>query len=53
MIFAFAGAMIGDPASINEGIQAAIEAGIKIAELIEELAVYYNLRICFSYHTKY
>ena len=32
---------MGNPASIAEGIAAAMEAGIKIAELIEELAVHY------------
>jgi hypothetical protein len=39
IIFAFAGAMLGDFTKVNEGIQAALEAGIKIAEIMEELVV--------------
>ena len=40
MIFAFAGAMLSaDPEKINESINAAMEAGIKIAEIIERLVV--------------
>ncbi len=38
-MFAFAGAMTADPDKINEGIKAAIDAGIKIAEIIEHLVV--------------
>ena len=43
---AFAGAMTGNPAAIGEGIQAAIEAGIQIAEIIEELAVWFYIIFC-------
>ena len=38
-MMAFAGAMMGNPESVGEGILAAMEAGIKIQELMEELVV--------------
>jgi len=39
IICAFVGAMLGDPTKVNEGIQAALEAAIKIADIMEELVV--------------
>jgi hypothetical protein len=44
---AFAGAMMGNPASVGAGIAAAMEAGIKIAELMEEIVV------SFCHHLPY
>jgi hypothetical protein len=40
ILFAFAGAMLGNPMAVGEGIQAALEAGIKIAEIMEDLLVF-------------
>jgi hypothetical protein len=43
IIFAFAGAMLADPMAVNAGIQAALEAGIKIAEIMDDLLVVITL----------
>jgi hypothetical protein len=32
--------MLGNPMAVGEGIQAALEAGIKIAEIMEDLLVF-------------
>jgi len=39
---------MGNPASMAEGIAAAMEAGIQIAELIEEMAVYLILHLSYK-----
>ncbi len=50
-MMAFMGVMTGNPASIGEGIQAAVEAGIEIAEIIEELMVQMNILFIFAHKT--
>jgi hypothetical protein len=39
MIFSFGAALAGNYAAVGEGVQAAIEAGLQIAEMMDELMV--------------
>jgi hypothetical protein len=39
LLFAFAGAMAGNAIGVEEGVAAAVEAGIKIAEIMDDLLV--------------